>query len=115
GRSDSAGGFVGIDAGRTGTPGGDCTPGTPGNENISPTVGNFAAAPGYTAFPASAKSALAPGTANDGADLGVAGVDSGAFVPAAAEGDDGIASRAGREPGMLGCVACTCGTPGTEA
>ncbi len=42
--SDSAVGSVGIDEGRTGTPGGDCAPGTPGNENMLLIGGNFGAA-----------------------------------------------------------------------
>jgi len=39
-RSFSAGGLVGRDEGRTGTPGGDCAPGTPGKENRPLTEGN---------------------------------------------------------------------------
>jgi hypothetical protein len=39
-------GLAGIDEGRTGKPGGDCTPGTPGKENSSLMVGNFATEPG---------------------------------------------------------------------
>jgi len=63
----AAGGCVGTDEGRTGTPGGDCTPGTPGKENNSLADGIEEAMPGWTDLSVTANegaSGLATGTGN---------------------------------------------------
>src|SRR5580698_841980 len=104
-------GFVGIDDGRTGTPGGDCTPGTPGSENISLADGKFVATPGYTALRLSDEFSATCGRANGGSGLGTSVPDSGAFLAGAA----GIVPRTGCDAGTLGCDFATSGTPGTDA
>jgi len=90
--------WVGTDAGRTGTPGGDCTPGTPGNENNSLADGIEVAASGYSV-----------GGTGDGGSVGVA---VGLFATRGSAGTSGVtpltSCEEGATPGASeGTALCT--------